>query len=147
MLVFFLFNYYQEGSRNIIGLKDGFCGLKEAGQWIKNNINENEQIIGGSVNQLLYYSNHDQISEFPRDKEAFEAMIQHNASYVIIDIWERTQPDFIYPLDETKADYLEKQGFRFRQAIPITYRNQEIPAVFIFKKATSNDILTTSKQQ
>jgi hypothetical protein len=71
----------------------------------------------------------------PKEKRAFADLInmENKNVFLIIDSWEYTQPDWVFPLKEDGINYLEQAGLRLVKIIHRPWHmSREIPVIWIF---------------
>jgi len=124
MCIFYLFKTPGEVSQ--IHLKSHrYSRYDQAGALVKKELSDQGTLIVSSHRAMRYHTGID-FKEFggrlhiiPRDQSEFEYLVRTTESPVILelDIWEWYQPDWIYPLNEEKIDYLKNLGFKISSVI------------------------------
>jgi len=81
---------------NVIKSKlTAYSGLKLAGEWIKENSYEKDNIISSAVPQITYYSER-ATYHYPENGSDFEETIgKYNPKFMVLSIWEKS-PDWVY---------------------------------------------------
>jgi 4-amino-4-deoxy-L-arabinose transferase-like glycosyltransferase len=121
---------------------NSYMGLIEAGDWLKDNAGVDSVIYAGSTRAMRAFSGFEYaedggiINVFPSTKEQFESGINSTTKNIFLelDIWEYTQPEWVYPLDEGKARYLDGLGFKPVDIITKTVNGQIGNVVIIMQK-------------
>jgi len=144
VLCVFLF-YWQMYPRTQRFLDKGgaqFTGFKEAGDWIKKEATVDMQVLAGSPRIIRYYTGIN-FQEFggtvialPGRKKDFEGFIKSTEVPVIleIDYWERTQPNWIFPLSEMRIKYLNDYGFKLQKIVSRPVNNEAKDVVWVFSR-------------
>ena len=69
--------------------------MKLAGEWIKENSYEKDNIISSAVPQITYYSER-ATYHYPENGSDFEETIgKYNPKFMVLSIWEKS-PDWVY---------------------------------------------------
>ena len=90
-------SFYSEGSTMIKNLGTGFCGFDKAGDWIIHNTNSNDYIYSASWWTIGFYSDRDNLKAIPLTAQELDVLIDEGkVNYIILDKWERTQPEYIF---------------------------------------------------
>jgi len=109
-----------------------YSGFPEAGTWLRQNMGRDAVLYAGSVRSMLAFTGLDEsrvrklpenLSELPRQENVF----------VEVDVWEYTQPSYVYPLDQEKLDNLASLGFELVYYVQREMNGQPVPVIFIFK--------------
>lgn len=136
---------YSLGNNLNIEKSYSYRGFKEAGEWLKDNIEKDAIVYSGSVRTLRAFSGIEEVERggnlagYP-EKEDFEYIAKTSKVpiYIQIDFWESIQPEFVYPLTESKLNYLQNLGFRVVKTVEGYFYNKkgmvEGQIVFILKK-------------
>jgi len=125
-------------------LNQNYTGFSKAGNWIKEHGTPDATILAGSKRAIRYYSGIN-YKEYdgrlhlpPAEKETFIKSIEQAQEPIIlvVDKWEFTQPEWLYPLSEEKNKYLLDAGFLlskifFSEATP---KQQPSPVIWIYQK-------------
>jgi 4-amino-4-deoxy-L-arabinose transferase-like glycosyltransferase len=119
-----------------------YTGLIEAGDWLKDNAGADSVIYVSSDRAMRAFSGFEYtedggvIKTYPSTKEKFESEINSTTKNIFLelDIWEYTQPEWVYPLDEGKARYLSELGFKPVDLITKTVNGQTGNVVIIMQK-------------
>lgn len=116
-----------------------FVGFKEAGAVIKKQAVATDLVMAGSPRLIRYYGENNRIMPLPRDWENFSKLVANDQRcWLVVDHWERTQPGWIFPLDDSRMKRLEGLGFQLREVVKKNIRQQdrvvERPVVWIFVK-------------
>ena len=141
ILCVFLF-YWQMNPRTQRFLDRGgaqFTGFKEAGSWIKKQAGE-YVLMAGSQRSMRYYSGINfqeyggRLMKLPKTKKEFEAFVRDTETPLIMesDYWERTQPEWIYPITEEKIKYFADLGFYLEKTIVRLVKNERKEVVWLF---------------
>ncbi|MAG50423.1 hypothetical protein CL621_02145, partial [archaeon] len=145
LIVLIAIPFYSLGNNLNISKSYTYTGFKEAGEWLKDNIEENAIIYSASVRTLRAFSGIEEVENggnlagYP-EKEDFEDIVKTNKApvYIEIDVWERIQPEFVYPLTESKINYLQSLGLTFVKVAEGPYPTDKGvingPVVLILKK-------------
>lgn len=104
---------------------NAYVGFKEAGLWVKGHVTEETLVVASSARAIRYYSNINfrefggNLSQLPANKDEFERIVIDTKAPIllVLDRWEWTQPEWIYPLDEEKMKYLENLGFHLEKMV------------------------------
>jgi len=77
----------------------GYSGLEPAGNWLSENIEEEDRFISSSSQLRFYARPYNSVTtggKLPQNNTAFqEHLLSENISYAIIDVYERTQPQWV----------------------------------------------------
>lgn len=86
---------YAEAVILIPSAAQGFCGLKETGEFLAVNTQPDDVIMAASNTQIHWYSDRWVVS-FPSDVTTFDSYVEENSvDYIVVDLWERTAPPYI----------------------------------------------------
>ncbi len=113
-----------------------YTGFREAGEWLLHNA-KNAQIWVGSQRAMRYYTG----INFNPLPPSLDTLVDTGKVFMVVDLWEYTQPGWVYPLTQEKLDYLSGQGF---DLVKVIYKpmflsqgsdsRQVIPVIWIFEK-------------
>jgi 4-amino-4-deoxy-L-arabinose transferase-like glycosyltransferase len=135
---------YQQGNTLILGRENTYVGFEEAGEWIKENAGTGSIIYVGSDRAMQLYTEMDleedggRLRHFPRNKSEFEKEVSGTGGNIFleIDLWEYTQPEWIFPLTNEKVEELDALNFKPVYVVERTIQTQsgleKRPAVIIF---------------
>ncbi len=124
-----------------------YTGFEEAGSWLKDNVEKDAVIYSYSTRALRVFSeiefdvNNGQLKGPPSDKIEFEKEISsiNNPIYLVVDLWEYIQPDWMYPLNQEKFNYFISQNFQpvkiVERDLPTQNGLIKQPVIVIFKKS------------
>lgn len=119
MVGFFMFVNYGEIVRVGHRSTHSYTGFPEAGAWLKRHVPLGAVVFAGSERAIRYHSGLDYrgsggpLESTPETWEEFAGRV-HSAGgpvFLEVDTWEFTQPDWIFPFEETKAEKLSALGF------------------------------------
>ncbi len=151
-------NYYPLGDKLIYSKSLTYTGYQEAGQWIKDNIPPGTPLFAGEPRSIRAFVERDfagpdewsdggsiwylRAERYLENKSAFEQDLarlnKESDVYVVIDIWEYTQPKWYYPIRKESIDYFQKLGFTLvnviQRDLPSKEGLQKNPVIFILKK-------------
>lgn len=139
--------YVQMFPRTQRFLKKGtrqFIGFKEAGAWVRRHADSSTLVMAGSARIMRYYSGMNfrkyggRIIGIPERQKDFEKIVKNTADPIVIEVdyWERTQPQWIFPLNKERISYLEQWGFQLKKAIFRRAYYQDQPLVWLFYRGT-----------
>jgi len=118
LLFIVLFNFIQANSL-IWSRANSYTGFKETGEYMRSiNANLADIVYCGSTRAMRLFSSIEykdfggKMETIPKNKTTFEGSIINKTVFLEVDAWEYTQPSWIYPLNQTKFDYLVSLGFR-----------------------------------
>jgi hypothetical protein len=125
---------YSDAAALTYGLKDGFCGFYETGQWLQQVTSQEAPLMVGSDNQIAWYSDRENIHHFPLTIEDFYSYLEDNEiALLVVDRWERTQPSYVFQYSDQGTSFwypyfLNDSHFSFVNVI--TWNDQ--PVSFIY---------------
>lgn len=141
-LIFFV-HLYMKNSLYLHKHNLSYTGFSQAGAWIKKNLKKEDILIAGSDRAIRYYSKINykefggQLIPTPVSLSKFEKLTKNpeRAIFLEADIWEYTQPSWIYPMTEEKVAHLEKLGFELKVIVYRPYPSGKVwPVIWIFVK-------------
>lgn len=101
-----------------------YAGFKEAGDYIKDLKIKKFSLIAGSERAIRYFSGHEYqdsggiIRLPPKELKDFKSsLLNAEATVFVIDVWEFTQPSWIYPPTTEKFKVLQDLGFKLVNVI------------------------------
>ncbi len=151
-------SYYSEGDKLVYNKSLTYTGYQEAGQWIKDNVPEGTPLFAGEPRTIRAFVERDfagpdewteggsiwylRAERYLENKTAFEQDLarlnKESEVYVVIDIWEYTQPKWYYPIRKESIDYFQSLGFTLvnviQRDLPTKDGLQKNPVILIFKK-------------
>ncbi len=93
---FLMYSSYSQGVLMIKAHANDFSKLIDAGKYFEN-IPPNEVVVTATPEIIGFYGNDQKAIYYPRDKEKFaEYLYKKNVSYVVLDVYERTQPSWTW---------------------------------------------------
>ena len=107
----------------INGKKDSYLEVKEAGLWLKENINPNKIIATKSQPQIRYYSERKTIG-LPETEQEFESLLSSDVKFFMLSIFEN-HPEWAY-------SYPERKNLTMVQAY-VTQENQPLLIIYELK--------------
>jgi len=126
------------------GIDHHYTGFAQAGDWVKAHYPDEATILAGSKRAIRYYSgvNYEEYGGKlrlpPNNKKDFEHFLKgtRNPVICVVDIWEYTQPDWLYPMTNEKMKYLINNGFQLSQIIYSgdNQKQHPSPIIWIFQK-------------
>jgi 4-amino-4-deoxy-L-arabinose transferase-like glycosyltransferase len=97
IVAFTMYTFYTEGTNMIKYSATGFCGFDQAGQWVQSSTLPTDNIYAGSYGQIAFYADRDNLKPIPNTPAELDALIAAGSvDYIILDKWERTQPQYIF---------------------------------------------------
>jgi 4-amino-4-deoxy-L-arabinose transferase-like glycosyltransferase len=106
ILLFFSYTLYSDAAVLIPGLSEGFCGFDETGQWLQQVTSTDAPLMVGSDNQIAWYADRENIHHFPVELGDFYTYLEQNEiALLVVDRWERTQPQYVYTYSEQGASF------------------------------------------
>ncbi len=125
----------------------GYAGFQEAGTWIRNHTDPHAIIMAGSRRAIRYASGINykefggKIISIPKDKKDFARIVTESNGRIILetDIWEFTQPKWIYPMTGETKKFLDGLNFKMGRVVYRPAQNKlDQPVIRIFKMEPKN---------
>ena len=148
LFIFALSTGYSQTENFIKAKTTSYLGYQEAGKWLKQNTEPNAifYMATGTARQIRLFSQIEfdqwggRIHGLQATKEEFyeKTKSENRPIYIIQDMWEFTQPGWIYPINQEKVSYLENISF-----VPVKTAQRKLntpqgqidaPAVIVFKR-------------
>ncbi len=148
LILLFCYDYLSAANALIDQNSRSYTGFPEAGSWLFNYATSDDVIYAGSWRSIRTFSGFDRdnnggnIHIIPKNfTEFLETVTTSDKSIIlVIDVWEYTQPDWTYPLNEEKFGNLISLGFELAYIVDEkVYAGdlEESPVVFILVKHPS----------
>ena len=122
--VIILVPIYLDGYNLTMSKSFSYTGFPEAGNLLKTIATKDSIIYASSARSMYAFSGFKfeeyggNIRLLPQTKEEFETVVNNTKDvYIELDMWEYTQPDWIYPWDQEKIGYLQSLNFTVVKAI------------------------------
>ncbi len=98
IVIMFFYVSFNEAVSMLTRASTSFCGLKETGDYIKSISSEDDTLIAASNTQVKWYSDRNLVPFIPNQSpQEFDEYVKNNSvDYIIVDIWERTAPSYIF---------------------------------------------------
>ena len=115
---------YAEAVILIPSAAQGFCGLKETGEFLTTVAQPDDVIMAASNTQIHWYSDIWVVS-YPADVNTFDAYVEENSvDFLVVDVWERTAPQYIMNNGQVWNPYfLNNEKYELIWAYPISDSN------------------------
>lgn len=95
---------YGQGVSMIVSKAPAFLKLKDAGLFFEN-LPDDTIILSATPQIIAFYGGDKKVVPYPQDKNVFAKYIyEHNVSYVVLDAYERTQPNWTF-------EYVPQQSY------------------------------------
>jgi len=123
-------------SNNFLSLMNSksqtYSGFPEAGEWLRLNMGEDAILYAGSTRSMLAFTglNESKVKGLP---ENLSEIPRQGNVFVEVDVWEYTQPSYVYPLDQEKYNNLTSLGFGLVYYVQRELNGKLVPVIFIFK--------------
>ncbi|MDD5181709.1 MAG: glycosyltransferase family 39 protein [Candidatus Nanoarchaeia archaeon] len=132
---------FMGGIAHIESKANSYMGFKEAGEWLKMNVPEDSIIYAGSERAIRSFSDIQyeeyggRLRAFPTNITTFEEEVANKSNvFAVVDVWEYTQPDWIYPLSNEKINALFNMSFNVTYFVQSTLGGQKTATVIVLGK-------------
>lgn len=119
----------------------GYSGFPNAGQWLAQNAADDGRVFAMSRRAIRLFSGVN-YTEFggrldvpPESFDDFLADTKKSVEpvYLVVDRWEYTQPEWLYPVTKDKLQKIEDAGFALKAAVRYPVMQKEIYVIWIFE--------------
>jgi 4-amino-4-deoxy-L-arabinose transferase-like glycosyltransferase len=116
----------------IIGKKDSFIQIKNAGLFLKEKSIPGDRIISAAIPMITYYSERETLSFPEKESEMIQYSKENNAKFVVTSFLEQRSADWTYSWyqnNQNKSIPINVQV----TTLPIQGVNQEVPTTIVFQ--------------
>lgn len=137
----FMISSFGGGINHIESKAALYTGFREAGEWMNTFVPESAVVYAGSerairsFGDLQYEEYGGNVKLFPQNISDFKNQVENQSNvYLEIDVWEYTQPGWVYPMDANKVNELLNMSFKINYVVQRNVSGQLYPVVMILGK-------------
>lgn len=132
---------FTNGITHIEYKAQSYMGFRETGDWLNTFVKEDSIIYAGSIRSIRSFSNMEyeeyggNLRYLPQNISTFEKEVENKTNiFVVVDSWEYTQPEWIYPLSQEKVNTLINLGFNINHIVERDLQGSRLSTVLILSK-------------
>ncbi|RLG18282.1 hypothetical protein DRN75_02100 [Nanoarchaeota archaeon] len=132
--------YGLKGGLDIIKAKStSYIGLRDVGEYLSN---VDHEIYAGSRRAIRLFSGKEYFEyggNLKKLPESFDKFLEDTANKTVsleIDVWEYTQPSWVYPLNQEKINNLMANGFNISYTANREINGQKVTVAAVFTKSS-----------
>jgi len=129
-----------KGGLDIIKAKStSYIGLRDVGEYLSN---VDHEIYAGSRRAIRLFSGKEYFEyggNLKKLPESFDKFLEDTANKTVsleIDVWEYTQPSWVYPLNQEKINNLMANGFNISYTANREINGQKVTVAAVFTKSS-----------